>query len=63
MKMAFPWQADGGQLLNVGKFVFQGIQIKIAKKPYIFVIFQEGARPPLSSHPSRPVHAFLWVCT
>ena len=55
MKMTFPWRADGGQILNVGKFVFQGIQINIAKKSFIFVIFQEGARPPVS--PPLWIHA------
>ena len=43
--MAFRWRADDGQSLNagLGSFViFQGIRTSIAKKPYIFVIFQGG---------------------
>ena len=39
--MAFCWQADDGPTLNTG-LVFQGIRTSIAKKPYIFVIFQGG---------------------
>ena len=38
--------------------IFKGIRTSIAKKPYIFVIFQGGgggSRPPV--RPSGPVHA------
>ena len=42
--MAFRWRADDGQKLNAG-LVFQGFWTNIAKKPYIFVIFQGGSGP------------------
>ena len=38
--MAFSWLADDGWL--GGFVIFQGIPNSIAKKPYIFVIFQGG---------------------
>ena len=41
--MEFRWRADDGQTLNA--VMFQGIWIRIAKKPYIFVIFQGGPDP------------------
>ena len=42
--MAFRWRADNGQTLNTGLVaaIFQGIWTCIARKPYIFVIFQGG---------------------
>ena len=40
--MAFRWRVDDGQAFNV----IQGIRTCIARKPYIFVIFQ-GGHPPL----------------
>ena len=45
--MAFRWRADAGPILNAGLVafsIFHGIRtsIAIAKKPYIFVIFQGG---------------------
>ena len=42
--MAFPWHAYDGPTLNAGLVVaiFQGIPTCIARKPYIFVIFQGG---------------------
>ena len=43
--MALPWHADNGPTLNSGLVafvIFQGIRTSIAKKPYIFVIFQGG---------------------
>ena len=42
--MAFRWRADDGPILNAGlvaMYFFRG-----SKKPYIFVIFQEGSGPP-----------------
>ena len=57
--MAFCWCADDGPTLKVslaGQLCgFQGIQTSIAKKPYIFVIFQGGGGgltpvPPLDSN-------------
>ena len=46
-EMAFRWPADDGPTLNAGLVVccFQGFQTSIAKKPYIFVIFQGGPDP------------------
>ena len=45
--MVFSWRADDGPTL-IGSFViFQGIRTSIAKKPYIFVIFQGGSGPPV----------------
>ena len=53
IEMAFCWRADGGPTLNAS-LVFQGIQTSIAKKPYIFVIFQGGGvRTPCPPH---------WIC-
>ena len=53
IEMAFHWHADDGPTLNadlVGSFVILcGIRTRIAKKPYIFVIFSGGGGPePLS---------------
>ena len=67
--MAFLWRADDGPTLNagwLGSFViFQGIQTSIAKKPYIFVIFQGGGggggSGPLVP-PSGPPHAISVFC-
>ena len=43
--MVFRWRADDGRF---GSFViFKGIQTSIAKKPYIFAIFQGGVQPPV----------------
>ena len=46
IEMAFHWHADDGPTLNadlVDSFVILcGIRTRIAKKPYIFVIFQGG---------------------
>ena len=40
--MAFHWHADDGQTLNacLVALILQGIRTCIARKPYIFVIFQ-----------------------
>ena len=46
--MAFRLRADDGPTLNAGLVAllfFQGIWTSIAKKPYIFVIFQRGGCP------------------
>ena len=42
--MAIRWRADNGLTLNAGlvALYFRGIRASIAKKPYIFVIFQGG---------------------
>ena len=48
--MAFYWRTDGGPTLNVGFgscVVLPRIRTSIAKKPYIFVIFQGGSGPPV----------------
>ena len=58
--MAFRWRADDGPTLKAGLVVaiFQGIWTCIARKPYIFVIFQGGGGPdPLS--PSLDPHMLL----
>ena len=48
--MAFCSRADDGLTLNAGlvAVIFQGIRTCIARKPYIFVIFQGGGPDPLS---------------
>ena len=57
--MAFRWLANDGPSLNAGLVAvnFQGIPTSIAKKPYIFVIFQGGGGPdllsPLWIHPCQ----------
>ena len=43
--VAFRWRAYDGPTLNAG-LVLQGIRTSIAKKPYIFVIFQCVGRGP-----------------
>ena len=50
------WRADGGPTLNAGlvAVLFQGIKTCIARKHYIFVIFQGGSRPPAPPPPSDP---------
>ena len=53
--MAFPWSADDGPTLIAGLVaaIFQGIRTCVARKPYIFVIFQAGVGtpgPPLDPH-------------
>ena len=60
--MAFRWRANDGQTLNYGfcSFVnFQGILTGIAKKPYIFVIFQgaDPLSPSGSAHAKRVTHS------
>ena len=52
-KMAFRWRADDGPTLNAGSLaaIFQVIRSCIAKKPYIFIIFQ-GVLDPLPPTPS-----------
>ena len=60
--MAFCWRADDGPALNAGLVafvIFQGIQTSIAKKPYIFVIFQGlgGGVPTPPIPPSGLAHA------
>ena len=52
--MVFHWRADDDPTLNAG-LVFQGFWTSIAKKPYIFVIFQGGGGPDPQSLPlERP---------
>ena len=48
---AFRWHADECPTLNAGlaAAIFQGIRTCIARKPYIFVIFQCGG-PDLDPH-------------
>ena len=53
--MAFRWRADGGPALNAGLLALlflMGTRTSIAKKPYIFVIFQGG--PDTLSAPLDP---------
>ena len=55
--MAFRWHADDGPTLNAGLVAAncQGIRTCIARKPYIFVIFQGGgSRPPVPPPPPTP---------
>ena len=49
---AFRWHADECPTLNAGlaAAIFQGIRTCIARKPYIFVIFQCGGSGPGSAH-------------
>ena len=59
IKMAFRWRADDGPTLNAGLVaaIFQEIRTCIARKPCIFVIFQEGPDPlslPLDPHIITP---------
>ena len=57
--MTFRWRADDGPTLNAGLVaaIFQGIRTCIARKPYIFVIFQGGPDP---LAPSGSAHAHIW---
>ena len=59
--MAFGWRADDDPTLNAGLVaaIFQGIWTCIARKPYIFVIFQ-GCPDPLSP-PLDPRELMLWT--
>ena len=44
--MAVRWHDDDGPTLHADlETDFQGIRISIAKKPYIFVVFQGGQDP------------------
>ena len=54
--MAFRWHADDGPTLNAGlvAVIFQGTWTCIARKPYIFGIFQ-GGRDLLSPPPPPPL--------
>ena len=59
--MAFRWLADDGPTLNAGLVaaIFQGIRTCIARKPYIFVIFQKGSEPPVPPlDPHMVYHSF-----
>ena len=40
--MAFPWRADSGPTVNTGLVALWFYRGSVAKKPYIFVIFQGG---------------------
>ena len=57
--MAFRWRADDGPTLNAGLLaaIFQGIRACIARKPYIFVVFQGGPDP----LPPPPLWIRTWV--
>ena len=44
--MAFRWRADDDPTLNAGLVVFENCIFSIAKKFYVFVIFQVGGCPP-----------------
>ena len=48
IEMAFCWRANDGATLNAGLVAlrFQGTRTSIAKKPFIFVIFQGGGGTP-----------------
>ena len=50
--MAFRWHANEWPTLNAGfaAAIFQGTRTRIARKPYIFVIFQGGGGPDLDPH-------------
>ena len=51
-KMAFRWRADNGTTWQL--YDFQRIRTSIARKPYIFVIFQGGGGPDPLSAPMDP---------
>ena len=59
------WRADDGPTLNVGLVrsfvIFKGIKTSIAKKPFIFVIFQGGPDPLSPPPPPDPRMLFLTV--
>ena len=58
IEMAYRSRADDVPL-NAG--FFQGIRTSIAKKPYIFVIFQGGSGPPVPPSGSANVkHGHSW---
>ena len=64
--MAFRWRADDGPTLNAGLIaaIFQGIRTSIiAKKPYIFVIFQGGGSGPPVPHPCGSAHVEAFYST
>ena len=79
--MAFRWHADDGPTLIAGLVyssfvIFQGIRTSIAKKPFMFVIFQgggEGVRTSIAKNPYMFVNISggggpdplspLWICT
>ena len=56
---AFRWRADDDPTFNAGLVaaIYQGNRTCIARKLYIFVIFQGGSDPlsPLDPHMSNPV--------
>ena len=58
--MAFRWPADYGPTLNGSFVVFQWIHTSIAKKPYIFVIFQ-GVSEHFPPAPSGSPNVLLMV--
>ena len=57
ISMAFRWRADDDPTFNAGLVAlsFLGFRTSIAKKPFIFVIFQGGGRDPLSSPLDPPM--------
>ena len=60
-RLVFCWCADDDPKWNAGLvFSFSGLRTSIAKKPYIFVIFQ-GGPDPLSPLWIRP--CICWLCT
>ena len=59
IKMTFHWRGDDSHILNAGfvrgsSVIFQGVHTSNAKKPYMFVIFQELGPDPLSPAPPHP---------
>ena len=55
--MAFRWRAENGPTLNaslVALWFSLGIQTSIAKRPYIFVIFEGVSGPPAPHPPLNP---------
>ena len=62
--MAFCWRADDGPTLDFGLVaaISQGIRTCIARKPFSFVIFQEGwSGPP--DPPSGSAHVWPVIMT
>ena len=59
----FRWRADDDPTLNAGLvvFSFSGLRTSIAKKPYIFMIFQGGSKPPVTLLWIR--QCICWLCT
>ena len=57
LQIACRWRTDDSPTLNAGSFViYQGIKTCIARKPFIFVIFEEGGPDPPAPPPPLDQH-------